>query len=47
MKLYLVRHGKSKAMENNERQSQDSPLSMSGREQASILAKRVAKKITE
>lgn len=39
----MVRHGKSKAMENNERQSQDSPLSMSGRDQASILAKRVAK----
>lgn len=42
MKLYLVRHAKSRAMENNERQSSKSPLSEAGKNQASALAKRMA-----
>ena len=43
MKLYLVRHAKSRAMENNERQSSQSPLSDEGRKQATALAKRIAR----
>lgn len=43
LRLYLVRHGKSDAVENNKRQSPTSPLSEEGRKQATALSERMAK----
>lgn len=43
MKLYLVRHGKSNASENNKRQAPTSPLSEEGKKQALALAERMTK----
>lgn len=43
MNLYLVRHGKTNAKENNRKQAPTSPLSDEGKKQASAVAERLTK----
>ncbi len=43
MNLYLVRHGKTDAKENNRKQAPTSPLSEEGKKQALAVAERLAK----